>query len=128
MPRVIDMPATDVPVVSTYKWKAIALLEAYTKTTDFVVSDDQMLVFRAGRQTPPELCDTSFVRLETGYLTDEDAIQASRDAEAIIFSTGRLGALKRYVQWVEREFEVLERVDLVNARLFIRRRDGGRSR
>jgi 4-amino-4-deoxy-L-arabinose transferase-like glycosyltransferase len=104
------MLVRDLPIFSrgipSPRWEqdAMRLIEKHTQPTDFVVSDQQMQVFRAGRQTPPQLCDTSFVRIQSGYLTDKEAIAASENARMIIFWTGRLGLLRRYSAWVEAHY------------------------
>jgi hypothetical protein len=83
------------------------LIRQYTRPGDFVVSDEQIQVFLAGRWLPPQLCDTSFSRIRAGYLTDEQAIQASEGARMIIFSNGRLSQLSQYRQWVRSHFRTL---------------------
>ncbi len=87
--------------------EAVRLIQEHSQPTDLVVSDQQMQVFRAGRHVPPQLCDTSFVRIKSGYLTDDDAIRASENAQMIIFWTGRLAALPRYATWVESHYRLL---------------------
>ena len=87
----------------------VRMIEERTQPADYVVSDEQMQVFRAGRQTPPQLCDTSFVRIHSGYLKDDEAIEASKDARMVIFRTGRLSQLPRYVNWVATNLRYLGR-------------------
>jgi len=83
----------------------VRLLEANTRPSDFIVSDQQMQVFRAGRRVPPELCDTSLVRIKSGYLTDQQAIDSSRHARVIVFWTRRLAQLPLFCKWVESNYE-----------------------
>jgi hypothetical protein len=83
------------------------LIRQHTRPEDFVVSDEQIQVFLAGRRLPPQLCDTSFSRIRAGYLTDEQAIQASEGARMIIFWNGRLSQLSKYRQWVRSHFQTL---------------------
>jgi 4-amino-4-deoxy-L-arabinose transferase-like glycosyltransferase len=99
----------------------IAFIQSNTRPDDFVVSDQQMQVFRAGRGMPPGLCDTSFVRIRTGYLTDDEAIRASADAKIVVFWTGRLNMLRKYDKWVQAKFKPAP-VDcgLVHRRVYVR--------
>ncbi len=53
--------------------QAVQLLRTETKPADFVVaSDDPAAAFLAHRSVPPDLTDTSYVRLLTGSLTRSD--------------------------------------------------------
>lgn len=83
------------------------LIRQHTLPEDFVVSDEQIQVFLSGRRLPPQLCDTSFSRIRAGYLTDEQAIQASEGARMIILWNGRLSQLSKYRQWVRSHFRAL---------------------
>jgi hypothetical protein len=83
------------------------LIRQHTLPKDFVVSDEQIQVFLAGRLSPPQLCDTSYSRIRAGYLTDDEAIQASEGARMIIFSNGRLSQLYKYRQWVRSHYRTL---------------------
>jgi 4-amino-4-deoxy-L-arabinose transferase-like glycosyltransferase len=83
------------------------LIRDNSRPSDYVVTDQQMDVFLAGRRIPPQLCDTSAVRIKTGYLTDQTAIQASRTARLVIFATGRLDQLPHYVRWVEANYRLI---------------------
>ena len=100
---------------------AVAAIRSNSKAADVVVSDQQMQVFRSGRSMPAALCDTSFVRIQCGYLTDDDAIEASRDAKVIIFWTGRLAALKRYEAWVAANYRPIESGDREDRKIYVLR-------
>ena len=86
--------------------QVIDMIRTNTKPSDLVVSDQQMQVFRAGRMVPPALCDTSTVRIASGYLPDTDAIAQARGSKMIILWTGRLGQLPRFVEWVESQYSL----------------------
>jgi hypothetical protein len=113
------------PVLSVYAerdWEAIELIQEHTQPLDFVVSDEQMQVFRAGRHVPPELCDTSNIRIKSGYLTDEEAIKASKDARVIILWTSRLARLSLYTNWVEANYRLVRTWDEPSYRFFVKER------
>jgi len=93
------------------EYEVITLIRQHSKDTDLVISDQQMQVFHAGRQTPPQLCDTSYARVMSGYLKDEQAIRASEQARMIIFWTNRLANLPQYRQWVRSHYHLLRKFD-----------------
>jgi len=88
--------------------QVLQLIEQNTRPDDFIVSDRQMQIFRTGRNVPPSLVDTSGVRINSGYLTDTQAINASEDARMIIFWTGRLERLHEYRRWVQSRYRLLK--------------------
>lgn len=87
--------------------KVLSLVQKETHPGDFVVSDEPMLAFATERQTPPMLADTSFLRIKSGFLTDEQAINSSRDARMVIFWAQRLKSLPRYRRWVQSNFQLI---------------------
>ncbi len=89
--------------------EAIRAIHRYTHATDYVVSDEQMQVFRAGRRMPPPLCDTSSARIKSGYLTDAQAVAASRPARMVIFWANRLVHLPGYREWVRSHFRLVQK-------------------
>lgn len=91
--------------------EAITLIQQYTQPTDYVVSDQAMQVFRAGRRVPPPMCDTSHARIRSRYLTDAQAIEDSKDARVIIFWTNRLAQLSQYRQWTKAHYRLVKRFD-----------------
>ena len=101
--------------------QVIHFIEENTQQSDYVVSDQQMQVFRSGRLIPPQLCDTSFVRIQSGYLTDEQAIEASSSARIIIFATGRLAKLDRFEQWVTNNYSLVSTFEVFRLKVFIKR-------
>ncbi len=50
-------------------------IQQTTEAGDFVVSDDLMLLFRAGRLVPPPFGDVSVVAIRSGFQTDERLIE-----------------------------------------------------
>lgn len=88
--------------------QVLQLIEQNTRPDDFIVSDRQMQIFRTGRNAPPAMVDTSGVRINSGYLTDAQAISASEHARIIIFWTGRLERLTEYRRWVQSRYRLLK--------------------
>lgn len=84
-------------------------LGALTAPDDLVVSDAQMIAFRARRQSPPALADTSSARLASGNLTDEQLIAQTQSsgANTVLFWSGRLESAGAFVQWVGQNYRVV---------------------
>jgi hypothetical protein len=72
--------------------EAASDLEEATLPGQLVITDDQFAAGRAGRSTPPDLVDTSIVRIQTKYLTADQLIQAASrsDVHAVAFYSDRL--------------------------------------
>ncbi|TMC05492.1 MAG: hypothetical protein E6J41_21820 [Chloroflexi bacterium] len=106
-------PAVDAPVV--------AALRARTAPGDLVITDDQFAVALAGRDVPPELVDTSFVRVQSGDL-GVDAVEAAADrpdVTAVLLASGRLALLPGFRAWAGERFP--EVIDLGGGRtLYLR--------
>jgi len=86
--------------------QAVAMLESIGAGGGYAISDNGILLFRAGLLTPPELAATSFRRIETGQLSAETLIAISRTYEprAIVLWSKRLATVSGYVDWVERHY------------------------
>lgn len=91
--------------------EVMQLIQARAAPADYIVSDQQMQAFRAGRLVPPGLCDTSYNRIASGYLSASEAIKASRGARLVIFWTGRLERLSEYHQWICSNYKLVTKHD-----------------
>lgn len=81
---------------------AIAFLQRVTRPDDRVISDNLLLAFLAGRQTPPPLGDVAQVAIASGRQTSERLIALSRSykVEAVANWALRLPHLSGYMEWV----------------------------
>lgn len=79
-----------------------AAIAASTQPGDLIVSDDQYVVALADRDVPPELVDTSTVRIQSGYLTAAqlEAIVQRTDVRAVLFLSGRFDEVPGFREWV----------------------------
>ncbi len=69
---------------------AVRLLQQVTAPDQFVISDDQELVFEARRTAIPTLVDPSGVVLRSGSLTEQTFMRlADQQASALVFWSGR---------------------------------------
>lgn len=55
--------------------RAIAFMQAHSRPTDFIVTDEQLYAFMAGRRVPPELAAMSSRRIQIGDLTGDDIVE-----------------------------------------------------
>ncbi len=99
--RAIEYAATDSVLISY-------TLQRLTPEGDIVVTDDPYLVGLAGRNMPPELIDTSFVRIVTGDLTAQrlEEVIARDKVGAILFASGRFDRVPGFRDWVKQNFQV----------------------
>jgi dolichyl-phosphate-mannose-protein mannosyltransferase len=103
----------------------LAALNSFSSPGDYVVSDDQYAVALAGRSVPPELVDTSTVRVQSGYLTavQLERIIARDNVRVILLGTGRLQNIPGFMNWLHANF-ILE-ADLGDgAALYVRAPSG----
>jgi hypothetical protein len=85
----------------------VAAMRSQTSPTSPVVTDNQYLAAVAGRSVPPELVDTSFVRLATGNLSAPylESIVRSEHVGGILFATGRFDLVSGFRPWVSAHFD-----------------------
>lgn len=79
----------------------------------WVITDSQFIAALADRNTPPQLVDTSSVRLYTSFLTVSQLEQISQNprVHAVLFYTGRLAVIPStdYYTWVTAHFHLYKR-------------------
>ncbi|HEX6819639.1 MAG TPA: phospholipid carrier-dependent glycosyltransferase [Ktedonobacterales bacterium] len=99
--RAIIYPAADEVVI-------VNALRTRSVPSQPVVTDDPYLVGLAGRSVPPQLIDTSLVRIQTGNLTAKqiEAIVSAQGVNAILFASGRLDQVPGLRAWVRRNYAV----------------------
>ena len=87
---------------------AIAVLGQVTRPGDAVISDNLLLAFMAGRQTPAPLGDLAQVAIDSGRQTSERliAISEAYPVEAVANWALRLPHLGTYMQWVQDNYLV----------------------
>ncbi|MEW5957013.1 MAG: hypothetical protein AB1801_04770 [Chloroflexota bacterium] len=86
--------------------EALALLATVSTPADFVMGDSQLLIFMAGRRTPPPLGDVALVAIKAGRQTSERMIGLNRDyqAPAVVQWSLRLPWLPDYLAWVQANY------------------------
>ncbi|HXV41987.1 MAG TPA: hypothetical protein VEC96_02905, partial [Anaerolineae bacterium] len=86
--------------------EALQLLQAVSAPDDFVMGDSQLLIFMAGRQTPPPLGDVALVAIKAGRQTSSRMIDLTKQyrAPAVVQWSLRLPWLPEYLAWVEANY------------------------
>ena len=86
--------------------EALQLLESVSAPTDFVMGDSQLLIFMAGRRTPPQLGDVALVAIKAGRQTSERMMGITKEvrAPAVVQWSLRLPWLPEYLAWVEKNY------------------------
>jgi hypothetical protein len=86
--------------------EALKLLQAVSAPDDFVMGDSQLLIFMAGRRTPPPLGDVALVAIKAGRQTSERMLRLTEqyEAPAVVQWSLRLPWLPDYLAWVENNY------------------------
>lgn len=84
----------------------VIALQSLSELDEVVLSDNQFVTALANRDLPPQLVDTSRVRIKSGYLTAtqlEDFITRKR-IRVILFASGRFNLLPGFRAWVAQRY------------------------
>lgn len=86
--------------------EALALIKAVSGPDDFLMGDSQLLIFMAGRRTPPPLGDVALVAIKAGWQTSGRMISLNQEfqAPAVVQWSLRLPWLPEYLAWVESNY------------------------
>lgn len=100
--------AVFVPVLP--RWDGQAMLECLrTLPRDaLLLTDDQEIAARAGLRVPPQLTDTSRVRINSGYLPAEDVVASGQSVTAVLLAPPARARIvdPTVLDWVEQHFSV----------------------
>jgi 4-amino-4-deoxy-L-arabinose transferase-like glycosyltransferase len=90
----------------------MAALTAFTIPGELVVTDDPYIVAQAGHSVPPELVDTSHVRIRTGSLTTQhlERIIERDHVRVIVVANDRLRSLPGFMPWLQSRYALAGRV------------------
>lgn len=90
---------------------------AHSTPSDYILTDQQSVANWLNRDVPPGLADTSFVRIDSGYLTADQVIDESTrfHVKMVVLESGRLTKLPKVVAWVKQTFP--NQVDVGNGRV-----------
>jgi hypothetical protein len=87
----------------------IAAINAFTEPGEVIVSDNQYVAAEADHSVPPELVDTSYVRIHTGSLTtaELEAVIERDHIRVVILATNRLATAPDFLPWLKDHFTLL---------------------
>jgi hypothetical protein len=111
--------AANAPLPTRTLSMALAL-QSVSAPDEVVLSDDQYVAALANRDVPPQLVDTSAVRITSGYLTAsqlEEYITRNR-FHVILFASGRFDLLPGFRDWVATRYTQVTTFDH-NGALFL---------
>jgi hypothetical protein len=82
------------------------MIRQMTNPNETILTDAPGIAFLADRDVPPELADTSFLRIATGYLTLGEVVAYSdrRDVRLVLLWSGRLASMPGIKQWLDGKF------------------------
>ena len=86
--------------------KLAKLIAERTRPDDVILTDAQGVAFLAQRDVPPEMTDTSFVRIATHYITAQEVVSLSErhHVRAVLLWTGRLNSMPEVTRWAADHF------------------------
>jgi 4-amino-4-deoxy-L-arabinose transferase-like glycosyltransferase len=99
--RALDNPATADTVAAS-----VAVMRHVLLPGDLVITDDQFSAAQAGFDTPPDLVDTSVVRLRSQPVTAADVERSAMANRVRVVYTGtnRLSQLDGLLAWIEQHY------------------------
>jgi hypothetical protein len=99
--RALDNPATADTVAAS-----VAVMRHVLLPGDLVITDDQFSAAQAGFDTPPDLVDTSVVRLRSQPVTAADVERSATENRVRVVYTGtnRLSQLDGLLAWIEQHY------------------------
>lgn len=107
LPAAIEANQTTVSVVTGGREKeALSLLQAVSGPGDFLMGDSQLLIFMAGRRTPPPLGDVALVAIKAGWQTSSKLTTLTQQyrSPAVVQWALRLPWLPDYLAWVKQNY------------------------
>jgi Dolichyl-phosphate-mannose-protein mannosyltransferase len=98
---ILSQAAVDSPDLKLAK-----LIAERTRPDDVILTDAQGIAFLAQRDVPPEMTDTSFVRIATHYITAREVVSVSErhHVRAVLLWTGRLNSMPEVARWAAEHF------------------------
>jgi hypothetical protein len=108
---------------TTLQADAAHFISDVTWPDDWVITDDQAVVFWADRNVPPPLAETSFLRITSGWLTDQQLIALTKEYEpwAIASLSGRFDLVPHYLDWAREHYRLVKSYD-EDARIYYLRK------
>jgi hypothetical protein len=82
-------------------------VKAHASSSNFVISDDQLVLYLANRNTPPDEVDTSNVRIQHGQLSAQTLIHDTETyhVKVVVLVSGRLVQIPAYVAYLRTHYQ-----------------------
>jgi hypothetical protein len=86
--------------------RLVKLIAERTRPDEVILTDAQGIAFLAQRDVPPELTDTSLVRIATRYITAQEVVSLSErhHVSVVLLWTGRLNLMPEVARWATEHF------------------------
>ena len=101
----------------------LRLIQEKVGPEQYLITDEPLLAFVANRSAPPDLSDSSIVRIASGKLITSDLIRETEDhsASAVVLWQDKrfVTYLPDYIQWVEQRYQRIYENDK-GGRLYVR--------
>jgi hypothetical protein len=103
--------------------EAVEIIRSHSQADDFVITDDQLVAFHAGRRVPPEMAALSSRAVAIGAYSNDRLVDATLRTRApvIMSMESRLRRFRKYMEWVEENYSYLGQLSDGRARAFVRR-------
>ena len=97
--------------------RVVDLVVKNTNPGDMIITDAQGIAFLANRDVPPSLTDTSYLRINSGYLRPQQVIDQAEvyRVRLILLWSWRLSLMPEVARWADERFP--HRVDLGSGRV-----------
>jgi 4-amino-4-deoxy-L-arabinose transferase-like glycosyltransferase len=87
--------------------KLVPLIEGHTDSDDLIVTDEQLAIYITGRNTYPDLVETSQKRISTGYLSESDLLDLIPEPVLVAFWRGRISAFEVYARYIDANYKLI---------------------
>jgi hypothetical protein len=114
LPRVLDLDRRLIAGMPETRPESfddeIRLLDDLTSPSDYVIVDEPSVAFASRRLVPPNLVDTSMVRIRSRSLDAGAVIDAAEqyDVRALFLYSDGLRSLRRFADWVDQEYVAIK--------------------
>jgi hypothetical protein len=122
LPRVLDLDRRLVAGLPESRPESfddeVRLLASITEPSEFVIVDEPAVAFASRRLVPPNLVDTSMVRIRSRSLDADDVIASAQrfDVRALFLFSDGLRSLKPFSEWVDQEYVAVRIGDRPNGK------------
>jgi hypothetical protein len=102
--------------------QAAAIVREHTPPGEFVISDDQIIAFHAGRRVPPELASLSSRRVRIGSLSTDQLVEITEryQVPVVLAWEGQLKHFEDYMAWLDENFTLVAALEAGQRLVYVR--------